>query len=971
MAFPAFGRGGQDAELARADELIQNRQHSEAILVLTDYARRNPNKFEHANQRLRRIYQIRDEFNRTADELIWTLLNDPENNDKILALSRHLYTLEHEDSPLLANFVARTREIAQFNVNRVRLRGILERGREHLDRGESAAALRTYAEGLDFMREEFFMAGYGAAIENEVRRETENVNSILASFQQVSSQMGTISAELIRTINAGNTAQIPEITGRLTIAMDNFIAQKQRLYASVNNFERLLNSVRAINQDTGDRNHLSFVSIIIRGRSEEAMEGPFVQEGMLGAFDNYWDNSIGSVVNNIAAYIGRANASSITALNARNYSEVISSLNTMGYYVNLTPLYFDKHRQLMERPQTTVLYGSTILGKDIRPFLEIRALNEANNFLMQAANVAERQNFNRSALERFMASAIGAAQAISEEQQTRSEILAAQRSITDIVTRANQVHADINRHQEIAHVRNAANAIDGMRAIYTAEEQQSIQRYFAIAQSGLQNNVFERRAQLERGRNLLNGQTQTNAEGTTVTYRYPTEALAELTAVITATNADLQLAAGGDEGTVNVSAEHRRIVNDLNEIRNQATAMAETARTRSSQAQAYRTEGERLFREAQTAAQRRDFDTARTRVDQAARMFDSSLEIQESAALRRIRDNDLLAFGRSMATAENEIIIAEVRAHIDRARNLYNEGNFGAAEEVLLIGRGRWRIVNPHEEHEEIVVWLNLVRTAIAASSARIISPTAPLYPEMSQLLNQAQRNYEEGVRFINIGQRNQGVVRFNEALQLTREVKLIFPVNQEAGILDLRIEQFLDPRAFNASFEQRLRTAIAGTKQKDMEAFADLLNLSEINPRYPNMRAIIIEAEIDMGIRPPPPSPAAVARSRELTLSASRILDSAQTAQYDVALIQLNEAINLNPLNADAPRVRDRLLRARNTPQNIALSSQDEAQYQRALRELQAGNTLEAFAIVQRLMQNPNNRNVQKVVELHERIRL
>jgi tetratricopeptide (TPR) repeat protein len=241
----------------------------------------------------------------------------------------------------------------------------------------------------------------------------------------------------------------------------------------------------------------------------------------------------------------------------------------------------------------------------------------------------------------------------------------------------------------------------------------------------------------------------------------------------------------------------------------------------------------------------------------------------------------------------------------------------------------------------------------------------------MSQLLSHAQRNYEEGVLMINSGQRATGLAKFEEARQLTREVKLMFPVNQEAGILELRMEQFTDPAAFNAAFEQRLNAAVAGTKppQRSVESFADLQNLAEINPRYPNMRAIITQAEIDMGYRPPPPNPANIARSRELTASASRILEGNISTQYEVAIEQINEAIRLNPDNTDAARVKDRLLNRMSVPGAVVLTSEDEEDYQRAMRELQAGNNLVAFALVERLMQNPRNRNITKLIELQRRI--
>ena len=123
------------------------------------------------------------------------------------------------------------------------------------------------------------------------------------------------------------------------------------------------------------------------------------------------------------------------------------------------------------------------------------------------------------------------------------------------------------------------------------------------------------------------------------------------------------------------------------------------------------------------------------------------------------------------------------------------------------------------------------------------------------------------------------------------------------------------------------------------------------------------------MGYRPPPPNPANIARSRELTVAASRILEGNLTAQYEVALAQVNEAITLYPDNSDAAQVKDRLLNRMSVPGAIVLTSEDEVEYQRALREMYAGNNLVALAVVERLMQNPRNRNIIKLIELQRRI--
>jgi len=975
---PIYGGGSLDADLSRAEEHIKNLEYDEAITILSDFARRNPDQFDKAQQRLRRIYQIRDEFNRTADELISTLINDPENNEKVLALSRHLYTLEHEDSPLMVNFVARTREIAQFNVNRNMLRRILERGRILLDRGDSIAALQTYAEGMVFMRDEFFAAGFGTNIENDVRRETERVDSVIAAFQQTSAPLGAISAEYVRAINAGELTRVPEITNRLIPAMERFTVQKQGLYTSVNTFDRILHNIRVNNPETGDRNHLAFVSVVIHGRSGES-----IQEGMLGAFDTYWQNSIGSIIDAIAAHVERGKNASIAAINAGNFTAAAAAVDRMVNFVNLTPFFFDRHRQLHAgaSSQTITLYGNNILRLDIPPYIEIRALNEANNILLQAANIGIRQAFDRSTLIRWQEGRITTADALRTEQQTRNSINEIQRTINIIRTNGNQLNAEMNSFHTVRHITDALEAVENMYNSLLAEERFSAQRYYVIAHHNLQNSLSGRREQLENSRNFLEGERHTSPDGIVTVFRYPAEALQELTVMLSASEIDLSNANSVLEQyrnepaeiaavpeIANTNANYLAAMNELNNIRTQGLALMETARTRSTQAETYRLEGDRLFREAQAAFQRRDFDTARDRIQRASDRLNDSLEIQESASLRAMRDTQLMSLGQAIAIAENETIIVEVRNLVNTARNAYFNGNFQQAEDSLVRARNRWRITSPIE-NEEVLYWLGIVRTALSMSSGRVIHPTAPLYPEMSQLLSQAQRNFEEGTRNVNAGDRAAGLARFDEARQLAREVRLMFPMNQEAGILDLRIEQFLDPAAFNASFEQRLRNAIAGTRNRSMESFADLQNLAEINPRYPNIRNILTQAEIDMGIRPPPPNPANIARSRELTASANRIMESNLTAQYEVAHEQLNEAIRLNPENIEASRVRDRLLGRMSVPGSIVLSSEDEADYQRALRELNAGNNLVAFALVERIMQNPNNRNITKVIELQRRI--
>ncbi|HON14452.1 MAG TPA: hypothetical protein PK897_10025, partial [Treponema sp.] len=83
----------------------------------------------------------------------------------------------------------------------------------------------------------------------------------------------------------------------------------------------------------------------------------------------------------------------------------------------------------------------------------------------------------------------------------------------------------------------------------------------------------------------------------------------------------------------------------------------------------------------------------------------------------------------------------------------------------------------------------------------------------------------------------------------------------------------------------------------------------------------------------------------------------------------QLNEALKLNPNNEQAISLKDRIQTDVGGQATAVLSSAAEREYQRAVQELQNGNTIVALAIVEQLLQDPKNKNSTKLVELQKRI--
>jgi hypothetical protein len=411
----------------------------------------------------------------------------------------------------------------------------------------------------------------------------------------------------------------------------------------------------------------------------------------------------------------------------------------------------------------------------------------------------------------------------------------------------------------------------------------------------------------------------------------------------------------------------RTLVARIEELRGKTLVLEEISRTQSAQAESLRLEGDRFYQDARSALAQSNFDVARDRVLQSGERYDASLVIQESVNLRRTRDTNLVALGAEITRLENEAIVREVRNLVNTARDTYFDGNFTEAEEYLVRATNRWRRTNV-EDDPEVNYWLLVVRGAMSLQAGRTIPVTAPLYAEMSQILSDAKKNFDDGLRLINENRRREGIAKFAEARRKTREVRLMFPVNQDASILELRMDQVTDPSAFNASFQRRLSEAVSGTKRGRVESFAELQNLVEINPAYPGIRDLVAQAEIDMGYRLPPPDERSMARSAELTAAARSIVDRNIRSQFPIALEQLNQALVLNPTNSQAMSLKDRVQTELGGGSSLVLSSAVEREYQRAVQALQQGNTLVAMTIVRQLLQDPKNR-INRILDLQRRI--
>jgi hypothetical protein len=991
--FPVHAGGKQDTALSRADELIKQKEYDEALKILSDFSRQNPERFGEAQQRIRQIYEIRGEFNSVADELLNIVAESSDDAEKILELSNRLRNLESNSNTQIAAFITRIRDLAQFTYNRKRLDSILVEGRNLVDQGNYAQALVVYAGGMDIYQDEFYAAGYGSLVEEQVSMGIESVNRVVRDFPEAAQDLGSPVQDFIAALERGETSSALDARyADLGPAMERIAGMEGDLFRTAENFGNILAEFQRQDSSIGDRNFLSFASWLIRGRL-----GQDVPEGMLGAIEGFWNSSVGVAESAAGQLFERAYASALASAFSGDYTTARAGFENAGTYAKFPLALVEKRLAFKEagNPPTVELFDRTVPEESAGLFLKYESMSQAINYLVSGSGLGNRYKeaagIPADPVGQWRAGSLSAENALLREQEYRDSFSALLNDIDSLLGEVNQEAAELRDYgnslenlQEmpdiLAYINNARSLAGSIRGLVLSAERDAAARYYTIANGEFGKSLAERKDQFAGGNQLIAGITRVENNNTVVDH-FPMEGLAELTGMVDMIAADTREGSallaryGGERGEIlsdsrigALQGELQAMLNELASLRTRGQALAATARSQVAQAEAYRLDGDRLYREAQTGLAQQNFETARDRLQRATERYNSSLDIQESSSLRGEWDTRLVSLGQEINRIENEIVVRDVRNMVTRARDTYFSGNFEQAEDLLTRAQNRWHVTNIGD-NEEVLYWLNIIRGALSLRSGRVIAPTAPLYPEMSQLLSEAKKNYDEGVRHINAGQRTQGLAKFSEAREKTQKVKLMFPVNQEAGMLELRMDQLTDLSAFNASFDRRVQEARAGTKRRSAESFADLQNLAEINPRYPNMAAIIVEAEIDMGYRLPPPNPRDLARSAELTRAAQQVLDGNIRAQYEVALRQVTEAITLNPGNSAAGSIKDRLQILIGGDSEVVMDSNTRQEYDRALREFTQRNYLVANAIVQQLLQNPRNKNIPQIIELQRRI--
>lgn len=410
----------------------------------------------------------------------------------------------------------------------------------------------------------------------------------------------------------------------------------------------------------------------------------------------------------------------------------------------------------------------------------------------------------------------------------------------------------------------------------------------------------------------------------------------------------------------------------LTDLKNQSTNLKNLSCKEFLQSESAKNEGDFRFSEAEDALKNKNYALARKKIQESLSKYEESLSFSNDEDLSASWNKKIQEFGNKINSAENEIVVKEVRALKNQARESYLAGDFDNAEKYLNQAKTRWATTNSIED-EEISALLNFVNVAISMQTGREIKTSDPQYPEMSQLLNLATKYFESGKKKYEDGNVNSGNKDFENALNCIQKVQYVYPLSQEASVLSLKIRQIQNPTRFEQEFAQNIKSAQDMCKNPETlkDGYSNLLDYYAIKPDYKGLKEIIYQVEIDIGIRQKPVDNSDKKRAKDLLSTAQNQFKNSGNdfSKLQNALETVDKSLNLNANDENAKKLKDNIIIKMGGTATSSLSIDDERLYNEAIQAMQNNNIRRANQIITKLLQKPENQYSKKIKELKVKI--
>lgn len=967
--------GRQEDPIRQARELVAANRINEAILLLEQTVRDDPERIQEAESLMRTIREIRGEYNVLFEQLIDNLINNPDDIDRTLSIIDQMEALDESPNERVVEQVQDARIVAQLAFDRNRLNNRMDEARLLLERGEYIAAVEIYRELSSLQRDRFEARGYGDIFVNAVDAVVSELSSVSTAFAEA----------LPPYQRAGNTILARAGQDVLLLQEEDlapFFGEAERMATAVSRADQAAQDIAVIRSqvplqfpDDPVDWYLNFQESLARGRGDYRD-----QEGLLFAVRESYRETVGQL-----AEAGRTQTLELidladTAVARDQFALAGERYATAGQTAALWEQAVAVQAGIFTDSPELASVVATADADSAAEVVEARVNREASSSLVSYASTMEaflNSGENRAETLFTLQSRIAATESTVNSLRTGQTAYAER---ADAITALPADAVPERARERIAAVRQLWSS--GINRGITEERALAVQ-ISVTRTDGVDTRLDALRDRLSDTEPLVVGGEEEDADGIVRTVRYPDDALAEYLAVqqlVIDESETIQLAA--DElATENdyvlngpaVRNEQSRLAT-LNERTDTLLATASegvaVSRNLIAQSEALVNEANQRIADTRAAIAAFQVNPARNNYAAARDAFLEALALREDPALRENSDELIRAVGAELQELENVIVVRRVRELITAAEELYGQDEYVAARDTLLTAQETWEQTNV-EPNTEVDRLLRLVTAALSLEEGRVLTATDPLYPVLGNYLSIAREDFNQGVRLYEAGSTDRANAFFDRSIENLRNVRDVRPLNWDARILELRIAQIRNEEDFDQVFAARFDQAVSRLDEAGpLEVYSELEVLAEINPDYPGIQEQIRRLEIALGLRENPADQARINRAAEL-LRRARTLANGSRDEATVAISLLEEAVDLNPRNSDAKFLLDQLRIRLGGQATVALSSADEEQYRRAETLFVQGRALQALQITEQLLQNGANRSYPPLVELRRRIGL
>ena len=958
LSISAFSKGTAEEDYATARSLLEESKNTAALQDVINVIENKPESMESGISLARKTMKNQAEFQKTFHELIELLRVDPNNNLKRIAIINKMEILESDMDPDLRAFLDKVKISSFYAIYRIKFNDLMSEGIKLIEEKKYNDAAKTFIQGFSMYDGEAMNGDKNAQISGILKKEFDSVKSDEKKYEDAY-------AEFISDVNKYRnkifSSSLSSLENELN-ALKNSSSRLRNITGSLIRSGASLKQVylneRKKNVET-EESILPFAYRLTIGRDSakgyEGVEGAMeagVHEPLYSLADSHWQE------------IKKLWFESCDTFDFESDRSIDKNLSLIDFHLkSLTGIYSVINTRSGSR------FGKTVDSQDKKR----NSLAELNKIMDSTKKYYSRFLAMRERIQPISSSYTGSSDELRNSENPKIKTLKAE-------------------IQELESMMVSVKKLSESLITYSASDLAKEQEALEAKNSLLLSNLDKARLICYEGLAIINNRSGKEAFAETK-QRYdsftnnkqktdkisPAEARQELLALKEIVKLDIRILNNFIKNTdLSVSESSKVFAENKNGIEKTIAALkdfsasidSDLALTESAilKIRLAKNEADLRFEEAKRNLASGNFSAARRSIELSRTRTNDALLLEEDAEYRSLTDKRLGDLGKEINDTENAVVVKDVRAYLEKAKKEYFNTEFIKAEETLNTARSRWAVTNI-EPNEEVENWLAIVNTAGTLKTGRSIPPSAPLYPQMIQLLNNANQLYLEAEKKIKAGQRSAALNNLNQAKDNIRQVLLIFPYNEIAGQLNLKIDKLIDPANFNEQFKRKVQTIRAEYKRNSQKSYSELLDLYSIDKNFSGLAALKDEIEIYLGLKQPPPNLKAIAESANLTKSAQAIYTAGDRASFPIALQQLDSAIKLNPQNNNAIQLKDSIQMAMGGAAVIVLSAADEAKYQQAVSELQKGNKVIAAALVEQLMQSPNAKRSAKVRELKKRI--